>query len=853
MKQNSKYIPVSNSSGVADTETSRAPDSELQDSSSGEGTTSESINGQVDIENLPADPPAYEEGSFEQFEIEEPESSPQSEPHGIFNKAGEFARNINTRIFRPLTEALDPVYQAWQFINKKVDACISKIGNPLIVKRLIYVLFIAVLIYMVSLNGAYSGGRLSNGTFEDLDALAEFIDNEIDSHRLEENLEYLSSMPRIAGTAGDLSLARYIEQYIKKTNVEQVSGQQFQAFTEYPSNESYVVLKNSAGELIYRCNLVESTDLDGQQSSVDISRWSFNPGSRTGKVSARVVYANYGQLQDYEYLRDAGVNLDSGFVALVKYGGGLPAYKKIKYAHRAGAKAVIFISDPLNTSYSLYSIQRDPVAYPDKASGNIMDPGPGSADQIPEYFDPEKLLATSSAYPDIPSMPISWADFIGIMNKFKSSGKHISEWDFSIGNTPVEIWTGDDQFKLDMDNHLQQRPFKQMWNVAGRISGTEQNGLAIMIGASRDALCYGATEATGTAVLLELMTVLSELKAAKYWRPLRTIYFVSFSGSKFNAAGTSNFVVQKSDFLRHDLYAYIDLSDAISGSSFTAMGNSLLYHPTVDQLDKVNDPVQNVSISQSWNHIFDTGIDITKQSAPFLVHDGIPILELAFRNSSSPNGYPKNTCLDTFDRFKKAGIDPEMKYHKTLTSILSRIILELSDNAVISFDIPSLVSDINKDARDLRKYTKIKMKDSGMMLNFDGLEKSLIRIKQIAQEQKAFVGTWTDIVTSSSGMEPNLLAVNRWDWNSKLSILLKLLIAPQGVYQRPWQKNAVFGQELEIPQQTDEFGKVINFRYNSFPGVRDALDEGKWDQAQAELNKITGLMDEAAEIFNINM
>lgn len=851
MKHSSKYIPVSSDPGAFNSETPQAPDSELQDSSPAEGTTLENLNEQTNLENLPADPPAYEEGNFEQFEIEEPESTHGT--HGIFNKAGEFARNINTRIFRPLNEALDPVYQAWQFINNKVDTYISKIGNPLIVKRLIYVVFIAVLIYVISLNSAYAGGRLRDGTFEDLNVLGEFIDNQIDPHRLEVNLEYLSSMPRIAGTAGDLSLARYIEQYIKKTNVEQVRGQQFQAFTEYPSNKSYVVLKNSAGEEIYSCNLVESTNLDDNQASEDISRWSFNPGSRIGKVSGKLIYANYGTLQDYQHLKDNGVDLESGFIALVKYGEGIPAYKKIKYAHRMGAKAVIFISDPLNKSYSLYSIEREPVSYPDKASGNIMDPGPGSADQIPEYFDSEKLLATSSAYPDIPSIPISWADFIGIMNKLKSAGKRISEWDFSIGNTPIEIWTGDDQFKLDMDNHLQQRPFKQMWNVVGRISGTEQNGLAIMIGASRDALCYGATEATGTAVLLELMSVLSELKSAKYWRPLRTIYFVSFSGSKFNAAGTSNFVVQKSDFLRHDLYAYIDLNDAISGSSFTATGNPLLYHPTVDQLDKVNDPVQNISISQTWSQIFDTAIDVTKQSTPFLVHDGIPTLELAFKKNTSISGYPKNSCLDTFDRFKSAEVDTEMKYHKTLTSILSRVILELSDNAVVSLDIPSLISDINKDAKDLREYTKIKMKDSGMMLNFDGLETSLVRMKQIGREQRAFVGTWTDIVTSSSGMEPNLLAVNRWDWNSKLSILLKLLTISQGVYQRPWQRNVIFGQQLEIPHQIDDSGKVIDFRYDSFPGVRDALDNGNWDQAQAELNTVSGTMDELAEVFNINM
>ncbi|VEU23872.1 DEKNAAC104841 [Brettanomyces naardenensis] len=839
MPSDSKYVPIAKGPEQLSSQSLTSLQGGIQASS-----TQDTSN------HLPEDPPPYEPGSFEEFEIEDPEIEGSSS-HGLLGKAGEFARNINTRIFQPIHNALDPVYEGYHYLSGKVDSWISRVGNPLIIKRLLYVLFVAVIIYIISATGNYPGRSSYYGSFHDLESLAKSFDDKIDAHRLEENLEYLSSMPHMAGTAGDLSLARYIEQYIRKTNVEELRGLQFQAFTEYPSNKSHVTLIDANGETMHECHLVEEINDDiRDDGSDDISFRAFNPGSRSGNSRGKLVYANYGSRNDYTTLRSYGVEL-SEFIAIIKYGGDLPAYKKLQYAKANGASAVIFISDPGESSgYTIHSIQREPVAYPEFGTGNIMDPGAGSADQIPDYFDPEKLLGTSSAYPEIPSLPISWFDFIEIMKRVKSKGVRVADWDLQIDNQNVEIWTGAEGYQVEFSNEALRRPFKEMWNVMGRIEGTEQDGLAVVIGASRDAVCYGATEASGTAVLLELMSVFSEIQASLKWHPLRSIYFVSFSGSKYNQAGASNLAVRRSDFFKRDAFAYIDLSDAVAGSKLKFSGNPLLYSFVLDKLRETSDPIQNVSLADAWDKRYDYKIDPAQNYAPFVSHIGLPSLELKFEQDGDKNSV-KDSCLDTFDRFKDSKVDPGMEYHKAITSVLAKILFELSDRAVIPFDVYSLVSMMNQDARDLDSYAQIKQRDSGRRLDFNKFEQALVKMKGLGREQQSFVSTWSEIVDSASGVEPNLLAVNRWDWNSKLSVLQKVLTSPNGVYNRPWQRNVIFGHQLDLPEEYDDAGHLRSFKSSSFPGVRDALSDGNWDEAQAQLDKVSDVLIQCTEIFRL--
>ncbi|KAG7750496.1 hypothetical protein KL911_000904 [Ogataea haglerorum] len=804
----------------------------------------------LEIPNLPdEEPPAYdtledasgEFANYEQLDIDEPAQRQRMSPRELFTKAGDFAKSFNKRFFRPINNALDPVYELYRFISTKTESYISKVGNPLIIKRLLYVLFIATIIYVISMSGLYpdAAGSLY-GDFYDVHKLHSFIDSHVEVSRIEENLEYLSSMPHMAGTAGDLALARYIEDIVSDSGLQLDGNSKFTAYVNYP--EKVHVKLYEGDKLIHDCDLIEkSTDQDHNENNVELQQMAFNPGSKRGSAKGRVVYANYGTLEDYKVLAEKGVNVKDS-VVVVKYGGLLMESKKLYYAHEQGASGVLFFSDPKpGSAYNMLSIQKEPVALPDFYTGNMVSPGGGVLDRVPDYFDLDIMWNSNNCTPRIPSVPISWESVKNIMTPLKGHGERLEAWDLDFGNEKVEIWTGSDEFIVDMSNEVAERMNKEVWNVAGRISGSEQNNLAIVIGAARDSPGFGAVDSTGTAVLLELISLFSNMMRAMKWKPLRSIYFVSFSGTDYNMAGSTYFAQSKGDFFNRQGYSYIDLSDAVSGSKLEIAADPILHSLIQDTLSLVEDPATNKSLAEVWDKNFLSMKDNTKNYQPFISHFGMPSAEFRFRGKS----YPKNSCLDTFDNFRKQNIDSEMQYHKALTRLVAKIILQLTDKPIIPYDILNMVSAINRNMKDLRSY--VEFKDKNSKLDFTRFDTSLVKLKSIAREQQSFIKTWTEIVNADSGSEPNLLAVNRWDWNAKIVLLEKILQSSNGIYDRPWHKNVLFGNEFRIPET-----KETSFIYDSFPGVRDAIDAGDWKEAQNQLDLISELMDQCLELFQLN-
>ncbi|ODV88307.1 hypothetical protein CANARDRAFT_26456 [[Candida] arabinofermentans NRRL YB-2248] len=818
-----------------------------------------------DYESLPAGDSSH----FEQFEIEELESQtgPRLNPREFFNKAGDFAKNINARFFRPINNALDPVYELYRFINAKAETLISKVGNPLIIKRLLYVFFIAVVIYMVSITGIYPNTPSTlYGDLYDTHKLYSYLDAHIDLSRLEENLEYLSSMPHMSGTVGDMLLGNYVHEMMEDSSLTLERDSKFTAYTNYPNKVSIKLQKND-GTTIYECNLIEdveeayvmngssrNTTLSDINNDQDISRLATNPGSKDGNAKGHPVYANYGTKTDYKVLESKNIDLN-GAVVIVKYGGYIPEFKKIQYAYERGAVGVLFISDPTSSSvYTMGSIQREPVASPEYFPGNMLSPGFAVMSAIDDDVDISEVWDALPTTPKIPSIPISWNDFKNIMKNIESSGERIDLWDvtFNGNNGKAEIWAGSNDYQIVMDNSLTQRVNKELWNIVGKIQGSEQSNFDIIIGASRDSTCFGAVDATGTAVMLELISIFSSMVHNLKWRPLRSIYFVSFTGTQHNLAGSTNFGISNK-YLRREGYAYIDLSDAISGADLEVNSDPMLYGLIQEALTLVDDPKTNKSLINSWDQRYGRLTDPTKNYLPFASHFGVSSVELKFKDKKNRN-YPKNSCHDSFKNFQDKKIDPQMQYHKTLTSLIAKILIQLAQKPVIPFDIFALVSDINKSFKDLRNYVDFQKKLQGTdaTLDFTHFETSLIKFKTIGRQQQSFIETWTDIVNSDGGVEPNLLAVNRWDWNSKLTLIEKILVSTSGTYNRPWYGNVLYGEELTYPEYTDPQGKPMDFDHSSFPGVRNAVDAGDWKGAADQLGMISELLDQCLQFFQMN-
>ncbi|GMF10237.1 unnamed protein product [[Candida] boidinii] len=622
-------------------------------------------------------------------------------------------------------------------------------------------------------------------------------------------------------------------------------------------------------------------DDETEDKTPEIDDIAFNPGSKPGKVRGNLVYANFGLENDFQILKELGITIE-GSILMMKYHSSVPGLEvaesdKIQMAYENKAIGIIFISDPesMNELYKfddMTSIEKQSVGSTLFESGNLVSPGNEVFNRIPDTYEVGPLWDASKATPKIPTIPISMKDAIGILDSIKGRGKRIDKWDmkFPSDENKYEIWTGDNKSDgegggdgkvIELNNEVQEIMNKEMWNVIGKIEGIEQSSLGIIIGAQRDSSsCEGAIMPnSGTAVLIELMTVLSLMVHKLKWRPLRTIQFVSFDGADYNLAGSTFFVRQRERELRRHCYAYIDLSDSVSGiDELEINADPLLWSATEEVLKQVEDPISNQTLfDYSWKNKknFHYMTNQNKNSLPFIQHVGVPSIEIKYKNSKDKGGgYPIHSCSDSFKNFQKNDIDPGMKYHKVLSEVIIKLMLQLVEKPIIPFDIVGLVSGINGYAKDLKQYSfdQISALQGGdFKLDFNKLETSLIKLKSIGREHIAFIETWSDIVNAGSGIEPSLLSVNRWDWNAKISLVEKSMLAMSGTLGRPWNRNVLFGRQLRIPLKTDESsGNLISrYEYTTFPGVRDALERGDWANAQAQLDMVTDLLDQCIKYF----
>ena len=84
--------------------------------------------------------------------------------------------------------------------------------------------------------------------------------------------------------------------------------------------------------------------------SQNIDRVSVHPKlvgySKNGTAKGPVIYANYGRLEDFQFLVDQGVQVN-GSIALVRYGFNVRGLK-IRAAEKYGCVGVLIYSDPID-------------------------------------------------------------------------------------------------------------------------------------------------------------------------------------------------------------------------------------------------------------------------------------------------------------------------------------------------------------------------------------------------------------------------------------------------------------------------------------------------------------------------
>ncbi len=421
------------------------------------------------------------------------------------------------------------------------------------------------------------------------------LDQTLKPDSLRRHLRILTAVPHVAGTPADRATAEYVRDrlaaYGWNARIEEVP-----VYLNYPL-VSRLELVSPARETLAVRERGVAWDKDAYGPDVFDA---FHGYSASGEVTADVVYANYGDVDDLKKLAELGVDV-RGRIVLTRYGKIFRGLK-VRNAERAGAAGVIIFSDPADDGFAKNDPYPRGPARPEDAiqrgSVQFLSEGPGDP-TTPGWASRAggKRLAPREArgIPRIPSMPIAWGEALKILTALE--GPNVpAGWQ---GGLPLAYHTGPGPARLHLLSK-QDYAVRPIWNVIATLTGRERPDEWVVCGNHRDAWTYGAVDPnSGTICMLEMARALGGL-AKDGWRPRRTLVLCSWDGEEYGLLGSTEWSEGHAAELEQSAVAYLNVDVAVAGKDFRVNGSHALRDVLAESLGEVTDPGKGVSVLRSW-------------------------------------------------------------------------------------------------------------------------------------------------------------------------------------------------------------------------------------------------------------
>jgi N-acetylated-alpha-linked acidic dipeptidase len=574
---------------------------------------------------------------------------------------------------------------------------------------------------------------------------------------------------------------------------------------------------------------------------------AFNSSSPSGDITGTVVYANYGELADFERLAKLGVSVKDKIV-LVRYGGNFRGVK-VYIAQQYGAKGVLIYSDPADDGYArgdIYpkgpwrpasAVQRGSVQFLPIYPGDPETPGIASTLDLPgsKRIPADKLQAD---WPSIPVNPLSYKDAEPILRAL-SGPETPRTWQGALPFTyHLGAETGPGQvtvhMHLDLDASL-----RVIWDVIGTIDGTDptQKDDWVVAGNHRDAWVYGAVDPnSGTAAMLEAVRGLGTL-LQQGWKPKRKIVIASWDAEEEGLIGSTEWAEQHADQLAHAV-AYFNTDVGVSGPNFVADADPSLKDFIHEITKEVVSP-KGGTVYEQWklaqqataaSHAkpanatppappaenearignLGSGSDYT----PFLQHLGVPSTDIG---SDGPYGV-YHSAFDDYAWFIKFA-DPTFAYEQQQARVFGLEVLHMADADVLPYNYQLY----GKDILNYVNAAQIHAANRNLSLDFTSAQAAAQR----------FANAGDDIHRTQSNPPSHPDALNR-----ALRAAEEALLNPAGLPVRPWYKHTIFAPGLYTG-----YAPVV------IPGVNEAIEANNAPLAQAQLTALADALNRSAAIL----
>ena len=648
-------------------------------------------------------------------------------------------------------------------------------------------------------------------------------------------LRRLTAEPHVAGTGGDQRVTQFIFDEFERDglNPEVV---EYNVLLSYPKR---VVVELVTPVQVKLANPEPPTPGDKDTSTTDpMVKMPWNGYSPSANLTAEVGYVNYGNAEDYDQLEKLGVSV-SGKIVLLRYFHGYRGGKSLE-AEKRGAAGVIVYSDtaedgdlkgktyPDGPWGPAGHFQRGAVVYDFLVPGDPLTPGwpsTPSAGHIPE--------SESKVLPKIPMVPMSAADAREILGRL-GGAEAPKNWN---GGLPLTYHLGDDQVRIHLALEMENR-VTPIWDVIGRIQGSEEPNKMVILSNHHDAWVYGAVDpSSGTTAMLETARALSHL-VKKGFRPRRTIVFGSWDAEEYTLTGSTEWGEQFADDLRTNAVVCLNVDAATSGQNFTVGTVPALVPALVEATQAVEDPASGHPIYQRWKsqpgvaNARSYGVaSATSGPVPFgvlgggsdfmvfLQHDGVPSLDMIF---DGPYGV-YHSLYDDYAWMERYG-DPGFHYHAAMSRLWGLLALRFANADVLPLDYSLYAAEVDAYLRGLAKIAPADF--------FASTIQPLTQKCQAWQAASAAVTSQLEALRGEGPVGAGGQEVSPAQLNARLIAEERALLDDQGIPDRPWFRHMIYAP-------------LPNYEAETLPGLREALIANNLERARQQSERLGAALDRA--------
>jgi N-acetylated-alpha-linked acidic dipeptidase len=562
---------------------------------------------------------------------------------------------------------------------------------------------------------------------------------------------------------------------------------------------------------------------------------AFNGSSPSGDITADVVFANYGTLEDFKKLESLGVSV-KGKIVIVRYGGNFRGVK-VYIAQQQGAAGVLIYSDPADDGYArgdMYprgpfrpesAVQRGSVQFLPIYAGDPSSPGVGATADLKD--SDRQMDASKMNQPSIPANPLSYKDATPILQALEGAGVP-HEWQ---GALPFAYHLGGTgAVKVHM--HLEQEyKLRTIWDVIGKIPG-ENTTDWVVAGNHRDAWVYGAVDPnSGTAAMLETVHGLGAL-LKQGWKPKRTIVIGSWDAEEEGLIGSTEWVESHAAQLAHAV-AYFNTDVGVSGPSFNASAVPSLKEFVRDvarqvpspkggtvydhwKLEQDDNPRRRAAESTGSSEVRVGNLGSGSDYTPFIQHLGVPSTDVG---SDGPYGV-YHSAFDNYNWFIKFA-DPTFVYEQQMARVFGLELIHMADTDVLPYDYRLYGKEVEGYVTSAqRRATTAKM-----VVDFTGADTAA----------KRFAAAGEGIYKlQTSAMDAAKLAT----LNAALRDAETALLNKDGLPHRPWYKHTIYD-----PGEYTGYAAVV------IPGVNEGIDAADNARTQEQLTVLARQLNLASSVL----